>query len=186
MQEPKEPNQRLEYNHLLNEKQLRLAKAQGDSYSAAIKETIKEWGHGEIRPSGDFTVGYAVGVAEGSYIYERGALKWYEPQAGNVHLKIFVQDANDGRFVPGLDVTVTITDKLGNGVGTEVHPFNWNPCLFHYGRNWKLSGDGVYEIRILIEPPQFMRNDKSIGNRYTVPVTVSFPRVEIQSIIKKD
>ena len=46
------------------------------------------------------------------------------------------------------------------------------PKTYHYGRNWKVPGDGEYTLRVHIEPPTFMRHDELNGRRFEEPVDV--------------
>jgi hypothetical protein len=63
----------------------------------------------------------------------------------------------------------------------DLQPFLWHPWLYHHGLNWKLPGDGAYIIRVLVEPPDFMRHDKINGRRYAEPVEVEFRNVQIRT-----
>ena len=92
-----------------------------------------------------------------------------------------VRDGADGRFVPGLSVSATLIDADGNEVGTHEQPFLWHPWLYHYGRNWKVPGDGMYTLRVRVEPPTYARHDKKNGVRYREPVEVEFRGVKIET-----
>ena len=85
----------------------------------------------------------------------------------------------DGRFIPGLDVTVTVSTADGEELGSHPQRFLWHPWLHHYGRNWTLPGDGSYDIAVHIRPAEFMRHDKENGARFAQPVEVEFKGVEI-------
>jgi uncharacterized protein involved in high-affinity Fe2+ transport len=99
----------------------------------------------------------------------------------NLHVEIVVRDGVDGRFVPGLAVTVTVVDPDGNELGTHPQEFMWHPWLYHYGRNWAVPGNGKYTLHVHIEPPQFMRHDQTNGLRYQEPVDVTFENVEVEA-----
>ncbi len=94
-------------------------------------------------------------------------------------MEVAVRDAADGRFIPGLEVTVTLRDQAERELGTAIQPFLWHPWLYHYGRNWQVPREGTYTVRVHIEPPTFHRHDHENGLRYTEPVDVDFD-VEIQ------
>ncbi len=85
-----------------------------------------------------------------------------------------VRDAADHRFIPGLSITVTISDAGGAEVASGPVPFLWHPWLYHYGANFSLPGDGLYTIDVAVDPPTFGRHDKENGKRYAEPVSVTF------------
>jgi len=132
---------------------------------------------GGERRAGPYLVGYAVEEAEGMYEWAEGELVWREPGDDNLHVEIAVRDGADGRLVPGVTVTVTVADAEGRELGTEEHPLLWHPMLYHYGRNWRVPGDGDYTLRVRIEPPRFTRHDRINGKRFTEPVEVEFTGV---------
>ncbi|MFW6331505.1 MAG: iron transporter [Gemmatimonadota bacterium] len=161
--------------------QLDLARAQGESYVQAFEHMAGEVANGGgTAHAGDYIVGYAHEEAEGMYRREGGELVWQEPD-GNIHIEVSVRDAGDNRFVPGLDVTLTLLDSDGSEVGTERMPFLWHPWLHHYGRNWTIPGDGTYTLRVRVAPPEFMRHDEKNGKRYADEVVVEFPGVELET-----
>lgn len=155
--------------------QLALARAQGDAYASALGAMDKESG-ADMRRAGEYEVAIVVENAEGMWQPRDGGLHWMEPDEENAHVEVAVRDAADGRFVPGLTVTVTLTGSDGTTVGTHEQPFIWHPWLYHYGRNWQIPGEGDYRIRVQIAPPAFMRHDHNNGKRYAQPVEVEFMR----------
>ena len=161
--------------------QLHLAKQQGEALGKALQEMIQNEAHGEEKRVGDYLVGYAVEHAEGMYRMQAGELEWYEPQQENAHIEISVRDAEDGRFIPGLTVRLTVLNEDEEEIDTNEQPFLWHPWLYHYGRNWVLPNDGNYIFHIFIEAPQFMRHDKKNGKRYSDPVHVEFKNVKIET-----
>ena len=165
--------------------QLDLAREQGNAFGRAVQHMTGEEAHGEEVRRGDYLVGYAVEDAEGLYTLDGGKLVWNSPQDENVHVEIVVRDGADGRFVPGLTVYATLIDDQGEEVGTHVQPFLWHPWLYHYGRNWRVPHAGDYQLRVQIEPPQFMRHDLKNGQRYAEPVEVEFNPVKIDPGQKK-
>jgi hypothetical protein len=65
-----------------------------------------------------------------------GGLEWHEPSEGkNCHVEIAVRDRADGRFIPDLDIEVTLSAEGGGEVGMHRQPFIWHPWLWPYGRN---------------------------------------------------
>jgi hypothetical protein len=167
------------------EEQLKLAQAQGDAYVKALQEMTQREAHGGEREAGEYIVGYAVEDAEGMYHQHDGKLMWMEAGEENAHIEIAVRDGADNRFIPGLTVQVTVVDAQGKEVGTHVQEFLWHPWLYHYGRNWRLPGDGEYTLRVRIEAPEFMRHDKTNGKRFAEPVEVEFSKVKIKTGQKK-
>jgi hypothetical protein len=163
------------------QEQLRLAKAQGAAFEKALVHMTQEEAHGDEKAAGQYRVGWAAEDAEGMYVFTNGELVWHEPQDENAHLEVSVRDGADGRFVPGLKVTLTVLDDEGNEVGSHEQPFIWHPWLYHYGRNWVLPGDGTYTLRIHIDSPEWHRHDKENGKRFARPVDVEFANVRLKT-----
>lgn len=168
-----------------DEKQLNLAREQGEALQHAVVEMTKDEAHGSERPAGDFLVGYAVEDAEGLHRLRDGKLHWEEPTTENAHFEVVVRDGADRRFIPGLNVTLTVLDENGKEIGTHHQPFLWHPWIFHYGRNWTLPGDGTYTLRVHVDLPDFPRHDKINGKRYEQPVDVEFANVKVKTGQKK-
>jgi hypothetical protein len=164
-----------------NEEQLRLAHEQGHVMGRAVKQMILSEAQGQEYVVGDYLLAYAVEDAEGMYHLEGGKLVWHDPGEENAHVEVVVRDAADGRFIPGLMVFVTLTAADGREIGTRQHPFIWHPWLHHYGCNWSLPGDGVYSLRVRIEPADFMRHDKVNGARFAQAVVVDLGDVKIKT-----
>ena len=166
--------------------QLRLAKEQGDALQKAIENMTREEAHdGGERQAGDYLIGYAVEEAEGLYHLRDGRLEWEEPEEENLHVEVAVRDAADRRFIPSLEVYVTLIDADGREVGTHRQSYLWHPWLYHYGRNWMVPGDGEYTLKVRVEAPNFPRHDKENGRRFAEPVEVEFKDVEIKTGQKK-
>ena len=165
-----------------DEQQLDAARAQGEAFGRAVElmtGTVAQTG-GSTR-AGDYEIGYAIEEAEGMYALVDGELVWQEPEDENLHVEVVVRDAADGRFVPGLDVSVTLVDADGNEVGTHTQPMLWHPMLYHYGRNWVVPGDGTYTVKVHVDPATFMRHDEINGRRYAEPVDVEFTGVQVET-----
>jgi len=170
-------------SHEVDKEQLRLAREEGDSYQKELDYMIEEVVHtGAIEEVGDYVVAIAQEEAEGLYHPTEDGIEWQNPEEGmNAHLEVVVCDREDGRFIPNLDVTATITpEEKDEGLTFRV-PFIWHPGLFHYGRNIELSGDGVYNVKVRVQPPDFHRHDKVNGDRYTETVEVEFEGIEIET-----
>lgn len=164
-----------------DEKQLELAQRQGEAYLRAAEHMIENVAQtGATQEAGDYLVGIAVEEAEGMHVWEDGELSWQEPD-GNLHIEVAVMDAADKRFVPNLDVTVTVVDADGAEVATHEQPLLWHPMIHHYGRNWQVPGDGTYTIRVHVDPARFPRHDEVNGRRYTEAVDVEFTGVRVET-----
>ena len=115
------------------------------------------------------------------YHLKGGELEWVEPTEENCHIEIAVVDAADGRFIPYLDISVTVTDENGSEVTRFSPQFLWHPGLFHYGQDIKIPGDGTYTLQVKIAPPSFPRHDKVNGKRYAEPVEATFENVQLKT-----
>ena len=164
-----------------DQEELLLARLQGDAFQRALDHMTQQEARGEEQRAGDYLVAYAVERAEGMYHLHDGQLMWQDPEEENAHIEIVVRDGADGRFVPGLSVTVTVTDKEEREIGAYVQPFLWHPWLYHYGRNWHIPRDDEYTLRVHIDMPDFMRHDRLNGKRFTQPVDVVFSGVKIET-----
>jgi hypothetical protein len=162
--------------------QLQMAKEQGDALGKALHHMVsQEADDGAEKAAGDYVVGYAVEKAEGMYQLVNGELVWQEPGDKNVHLEVSVRDGADGRFIPNLNVQARLIDSSGNDVGLHRQPYTWHPWLYHYGRNWKVPGDGTYGLNVRVEAPDFPRHDKKNGRRFVEDVEVEFSDVKIKT-----
>lgn len=163
-------------------RQLDLARAQGEAYRRALTHMVEDVAHaGSVRRVGEYLVGYAVEDAEGMYELRDGQLRWHNPEAGeNVHLEVAVCDAADGRFIPALDVTATLTSPGGHTVGPHALPLLWHPMLYHYGTDLAVPEDGDYVLQVHVDAPRFMRHDEVNGRRFASPVDVEFTEVPVR------
>ncbi len=161
--------------------QLDLARAQGDAYGRALAHMAERVANdGGTTEAGNYTVGYAVEEAEGMWEWTGDRLTWRRPDNENLHLEVSVRDRADGRFVPGLRVTATLTAPGGDTVGPVLLPLLWHPMIYHYGCNLEAPTDGQYTLTVHIDPPTFMRHDEVNGRRFAEPVDVEFPAVRVQ------
>lgn len=161
--------------------QLALASAQGAAYQAALAHMAHNVADdGGATSADDYVIGYAIEEAEGMYVWDEGELVWRNPHGENAHVEIAVTDAADGRFVPGVKVTATLTSSDGHTVGPFELPMLWHPMLYHYGANVTVPADGTYRLDVHVEPPDFMRHDEINGRRFAAPVDVSFDSVRIE------
>lgn len=153
--------------------QLEVAEAEGAAYGRALKAMDAESG-ASLQRAGDYLVAFVQEEAEGMYGLDEAGLVWHEsPEEANAHFEIAVADGADGRFVPGLDVTLIVLEGERELIRTTL-PFLWHPFLYHYGANAKVPGEGPYTVRAIIEPPAYMRHDPVNGRRYAERVEVEF------------
>lgn len=165
-------------------RQLQLASQEGQAYQQSLQYMATQVADsGATLRAGDYIVGYAQEKAEGMYAPRgEGELEWVEPEEGqNCHLEISVSDGADGRFVPYLTIHATLTKQGGEQVGPFEVPFLWHPGLYHYGKNIQVPGDGQYDLHVRIEPPPFMRHDRTNGNRYASTVEVDFRDIPLRT-----
>jgi hypothetical protein len=162
---------------------LELGRAQGEALTRTLKHMTDEIAHdGGETQVGEYLIAYAVEEAEG--MYEPGLdgkLEWVEPGEHNADVEIAVRDAADGRPIPSLKIMATLTAPDGSDAGTHELPLFWHPYLYHYGRNWKVPGDGVYKLHVKFDAPTFMRHDKKNGNRFAEGCEVTLDAVNIKT-----
>jgi len=161
---------------------LELGRAQGEALSRTLRHMMDQIAHdGREVQAGEYLVAYVVEEAEGMYVARDGELEWQEPREENAHIEVAVRDAADGRLIPGLEVDATVISSDGAEIGSHRLPLLWHPYLYHYGRNWKLPGDGSYKLRIRFEPPVFPRHDKKNGRRFLKACEVTFENVKVKA-----
>jgi hypothetical protein len=161
--------------------QLELARVQGDAYGRALAHMAQRVADdGGTQEAGDYMIAYAIEEAEGMYEWADRELTWLDPEDENVHLEVSVRDRADGRFVPGLRVSATLTGPRGDRVGPLELPLLWHPMIYHYGRNVTAPVDGRYTLTVHIDPPTFGRHDEVNGQRFLDPVDVEFHDVELK------
>ncbi|MCB2414094.1 iron transporter [Demequina sp. TTPB684] len=163
------------------DRQLDLARAQGDAYRAALDHMANDVAHdGGLQLKGDYLIAYAIEDAEGVYAMEDGELVWHNPDQTNAHVEVIVCDAADGRFVPGLTVTASLETPRGAVLGPYTQELVWHPMIYHYARNWTVPEDGEYTLRVHIEPAGFSRHDEINGRRFADAVDAEFTGVAIE------
>ena len=163
-------------------RQIQIAQRQGNALRAAVDAMDEESGSGVLtRRAGDYEIDIAVEEAEGMWCRVGDELTWRNPgEDENCHVEVCIRDRGDGRFVPALDVCVTLVDEDGVELGPHAQPFVWHPWLYHYGRNWRVEHGGEYRVRVRIEPPEFLRHDHENGRRYRDAVEVEFEHVPVE------
>lgn len=173
-------------------KGLKLGRAAGKALGRTLKHMINDVAeNGKEIAHGEYLIAYAIEKAEGMYMPKKGQkkrvknggalkLEWHEPKQHNIHIEVSVRDKADGRMIPGLDVEVTVM-KGRRKVGTHRLPMLWHPYLYHYGRNWRVPGDGKYDLRVRFPAPLFHRHDRKNGRRFTRGADVTFRNVTLET-----
>jgi hypothetical protein len=149
--------------------ELAIAQAEGKAYGQALAG-MQSKTKNQTQWIGDYQVIVLAEKAEGLWVPTNDGLTWTEPDKFNAHIEVSVRDAGDGRFVPGLQVTISLTPPGGPAIGPQTLPFVWHPVFYHYGLNWNLPSAGDYSVHVHIDPPQFSRHDQTNGKRYVDPV----------------
>lgn len=163
------------------QREMHLARAQGDAYGGALEHLASTLAlDAREEKAGDYWIGYSVEAAQGAYEWVGGELVWQEPTEESLSVSISVRDAGDGRFVPTARVLVTLIEPGGREDGPHEQPLLWDPVIYRYGRNWTVSTDGEYNLRVRVEPPMFGRTDRINGNRFTAPAEIEFVPVVIR------
>ncbi len=168
-------------------KQLRLARDQGDAFTKSLEAMREEAGRGKSIKVQDYMISYAEENAEGMYEWTNGQLEWRNPDFENCHLEITVQDSQDGRFIPYLDVSVSIFPSGDDEQLLTVKlPFLWHPWLFHYGTNIAIPESGNYDLLVSVSELKVNRHDHENGQRYTHPVETLFTNVPLTTGQKRN
>ncbi len=161
----------------VSQEQSGLARRQGMADTALLDWVMGNSGplKGDIH-AGELRVAFTVTPAEGWWDKAGGGkLAWHDAPADSVHLRIFVVDLADGRFVPGLSVHATLTDSNGNRQIAPVD-FGWYPLINAYGGNFPLESDSGYTLRVTVDPP----SPQTFGSKRFRQATIAeFPPVQI-------
>lgn len=146
----------------------------------AVKTGETTSGGTEKKTAGDYEISYSVEGAKGLYEFSAGKLEWKEPSEDNVHLDVFIDDAKNGRFVPGLHVVASLIDSKGGQAASAHLPYVWHPERYHYGANVKVPESGEYVLQVHVSPATFTRADKEEGRRFVADVHLTFEGVRIE------
>jgi hypothetical protein len=161
-------------------RQEELAKKLGDLINTSYAAHLEDLAH-SVKRTGDYIVTVAFENARGQYVKQtNGEIDWEDPaQFGMFHVEVIVQDRDDKKFIPHLDVFVRIYDKNNELVTESSAPYIWHPYAYHYGFDTVLPDDGSYHAELVIKTPNFDRQHTAHGKRYTDEVAVRLSDVEI-------
>lgn len=157
-----------------------VAKAQGIAFSLALNEMKKQDTHA-AKEVDDYIVSMACENAEGMYMFNNDdKLEWQIPgEEKNQHIEIVVQDKEDKRFIPSLEIHCKLSDENKQVAEFNI-PFVWHPFLYHYGANITIPKEGMYSAEVTIKKPTFGRHDETYGKRYAKDVTVTLGPVSLK------
>jgi hypothetical protein len=108
-----------------------------------------------------------------------GRLVWREvPTEANAHLEIAVADAADGRFVPALDISLTVLEG-DQELFTITMPFLWHPYLYHApapSRSCRAgNATAMASVSSTSSTTSAPRSSSSAGSPTTSPPSVTSP-----------
>ena len=169
-----------ESGNLGREEQIELARRQGKAETAVLDWVLANSGPltGDARLT-EMRIVFAITPAEGWWDKAGGnKLAWHDAPDGNVHLRIFVADARDGRLLPGLTVHAALIDANGNQQSVPVD-FGWYPLINAYGANVPIDTDSRYTLRVTVDPLPPEHRSFFAGDRFGHPAIVEFLPVEI-------
>lgn len=97
---------------------------------------------------------------------------------GSAHVAVVIRDAADGRLVPGLIVSATLTGTSAGATKAALLPFGWHEILNRYGENVILP-PSPFTLTVHITAPGYRRHDRVNGDRFRQAVTVRFADVSV-------
>ena len=164
-----------------------LARIQGDAVADALYTMLHGVAvFGAEQRSGDYLVAFADEFAETFWKKHgddlRYALEEEESNAHNAHVEVGVRDARTGRFLPGLNVRVTVTAPDGHRAGSSAVALMWHPWLYHYGMNWRIPGaSDHYTVQVHADPPSWRRYGRESGSLFAQPIDLDFTSVRFRT-----
>ncbi|MGH2716020.1 MAG: iron transporter [Thermoleophilaceae bacterium] len=124
-------------------------------YQQIEEEVEAEGGETQVGP---WRIAYIVEPAEGWFEPRGGQLRWRPPAAGETHhIEILPIEADTGRLVPDVPITLEVIDGSGRRVARERLRFYYAE-FFHYAENLSIPEAGDYTLRATIAPPPFPRH----------------------------
>jgi hypothetical protein len=158
---------------------MHLARLQGDAYAQAAAHLLSEAsGLGAECRVGGYRIGYVARVEAGTDP-PGGGCEHGDIEAGMVSLGVIVRDAADGRFVPGLQVVVTILAANGSELGCHTHPLLWHPVVHQYARDWALPRVVPLRVRVSIVSTPHVQRSRIYADRLADSVEIEFSDVII-------
>ncbi len=123
---------------------------------ATVEEEVKAEG-GETN-SGPWRVAYIVEPAEGWFERRGDGFEWRPPAEGETHhIEILPIEAETGRLVPEVPVTLEVLDARGEQVARKrLEPYYAE--FFHTAENFEIPEAGDYTLRATIEAPDLRRH----------------------------
>jgi hypothetical protein len=162
------------------EEQLQLAQQQGRAETAVLDWVLANSGplKGDTR-AGELRIAFTITPAEGWWDKAGdGKLAWHDAPEDNVHLRIFVLDAVDGRLMPGLSLRAALTDANGNERSVPVD-FGWYPLINAYGGNVPIDSNSSYALRVSVDPLS-SHHASTVGNRFEHATIAEFPPLQVE------
>jgi hypothetical protein len=121
-----------------------------------IEEEVRAEG-GDTR-SGPWRIAYIVEPAEGWFERRGRELRWRAPAADETHhIEILPIEADTGRLVPDVPITLEVLDSNGRRVARKRLSLYYAE-FFHYAENFAIPRAGDYTLRATLEPPPFRRH----------------------------
>jgi hypothetical protein len=138
-------------------------------YAAIEQEARAEGGE---TTSGAWRIAYIVEPAEGWFERRGEGYEWRPPAEGETHhIGILPIEAETGRLVPEVPVTLEVLDAGGKRIERKrLHAYYAE--FFHYADNFSIPSRGEYTLRATIEPPPLRRH----GEEREGPQSRSAPR----------
>jgi hypothetical protein len=143
---------------------------------ATIEEEVRAEG-GEKR-IGDWRIAYIVEPAEGWFERRGDDFEWRAPAEGETHhIEILPIEAQTGRLVPDVPITVEVLDAQGERVARKsLSPYYAE--FFHYAANFSIPEAGDYTLKTEIEPPDLRRH----GEEQEDPALADGAEVEFENV----
>jgi hypothetical protein len=145
-----------------------------------IEEEVRAEG-GDTR-SGAWRIAYIVEPAEGWFERRGGRLAWRPPARGETnHIEILPIEAEGGRLVPEVPITLEVLDAGGRRVARKRLSFYYAE-FFHYAENFALPRSGRYTLRATLGAPPFRRHgEEGQDPALAQGATATFEDVEIDT-----
>src|SRR5258708_38407580 len=119
-----------------------LALNQGLAFSQALEEMRQETVNATTEVD-DYIITIAFENAEGMYMLHNNDLTWEIPAPEeNLNVEVVVQDKQDQRFIPDLEIYCQLIDANGKAFGENRQPFIWRTFLWSNWINWTIPING--------------------------------------------